>query len=71
MWGKTLTNFFNFLFTIDMLLLTAVEFSKSYLNGTLIRMILVWLLVFIKFVIFWKVEENSFNSVITATTDYH
>ena len=29
MWGKTLTGFFNFLFTIDMLLLTVVEFSKS------------------------------------------
>ena len=43
-----ITNFFNFLFTLDMLLLTAVEFSKSYLNGTLIRMILVWLSVFIK-----------------------
>jgi len=62
MWGKTLISFFNFLFRIDMLLLTVVEFSKSYLNGTLIRMILVWLLVFIKSVIFWKVEENSFNS---------
>ena len=62
MWGKTLISFFNFLFRIDMLLLTVVEFSKSYLNGTLIRMILVWLLVFIKSVIFWKVQENSFNS---------
>jgi len=61
-WGKTFTRFFIFLFKIDMLLLTDVEFGKSYLSGTFIKKILVCLLACIKLVIFCKVKENSFNS---------
>ena len=59
-WGKTFTSFFSFLFKIDRLLLTEVEFGKSYQSRTFIKMILVCLLVCIKFVIFCKVRENSF-----------
>ena len=63
-WGKTFTSFFSFLFKIlvDMLLLTDVEFGKSYLSGKFIKMILVCLLACIKLVIICKVKENSFNS---------
>jgi len=42
--------------------LTDIELGKSYQNGTFIKMILVWLLFFTKFVMFCVVKESSFNS---------
>jgi len=63
--GKTLTSFFSFLFRIDMLLLMVVQFSKSYLNGILIRMILVC---FFTPVITTSLEAHSFLTCYTMAT---